>query len=281
MKLIDFNKSKNLKDLLDEMGAGLKPMESKNKWEETKLEELIKGGTIEIRDLSYLDTAKDGTLEYQGKKVIAYIRDQYSYYRNNEKGYKYHLSHCSTLEKAGAQNRNSRYLISLRTDGKFEVNKMGSNNSTESVLIPMKVCKNCLSKLDYKGYKINKEQIFNEFSLSEFFELYKHSEIKESEYKNVLTAKPNLYSKEWKKISNEMRFERGYICDECKIDMSAKENRKYCHVHHIDADKTNNDPNNLEVLCLECHNKKPMHNMSHTPDYSAFLIKKGFMSKRY
>jgi hypothetical protein len=70
------------------MGAELKPMESKNKWEETKLEELIKGGTIEIKDLSYLDTAKDGTLEYQGEKVIAYIRDQYSYYRNIRMVYK-------------------------------------------------------------------------------------------------------------------------------------------------------------------------------------------------
>ena len=41
-------------------------------------------------------------------------------------------------------------------------------------------------------------------------------------------------------------FEHGRACCVCGSNV-------YLQIHHIDNDPTNHDPDNLAVLCLECH----------------------------
>ena len=97
MKLINFYNSKQLNSLLEQMGAELKRIETPSSWEgidDSKLAELLKTGEVEI-ELDEIKT-KDGVFEYKGRKVIVYIRDQYSKYYS--RGYKFHFTICCILE---------------------------------------------------------------------------------------------------------------------------------------------------------------------------------------
>ena len=52
--------------------------------------------------------------------------------------------------------------------------------------------------------------------------------------------------------------EAGYECSECKWDKINKFTNKHpLEIDHIDGDSTNNKPENLRVLCPNCHSLTP------------------------
>ena len=56
--------------------------------------------------------------------------------------------------------------------------------------------------------------------------------------------------------------------------MSEKKHQKYCHTHHVDGDKSNNSSSNLQVLCIGCHAKQPVHaHVKNNPDYRKFMAR--------
>ncbi len=279
MKLINFYNSKQLNSLLEQMGAELKRIKTPNSWEginDSKLDELRKTGEIEI-ELDEIKT-KDGVFEYKGRKVIVYIRDQY--FKYHSKGYKFHLTKCNTISTAFRNRRNSRYVVSLRTDGQFKINLFEDNVIVEKDLIePMNVCKNCLEKIDYKKYKARpyhiKSKIYENFDLAEYFNQFKRSNLNTGLFRNANNAPLNIYSKNFKLKSKTIREKKKYKCQNCGIDLSKLEHRKYAHVHHRDGDKSNDNPTNLEVLCIECHSNQPGHErLKYNSDYKDFTMKK-------
>ncbi|WP_392347589.1 HNH endonuclease signature motif containing protein [uncultured Polaribacter sp.] len=280
MKLINFYSSKRLNSLLEEMGAELKKIKSTNAWDnitDSKLAELLKKGEVEVSVDEIL--TKDGVFEYKGRKVIVYIRDQYAKYHT--RGYKFHLTKCTAINNAFQNKRNSRYVVSLRTDGNFKINLLDDDQIVQKDLIePMKVCKYCLGQLDYKKYKsmFNKEKnkICNEFNLEEFFSMYNHiTNLNPNGYRSSTNAPLNIYNKGFKNISKSIRENKDFKCNDCGVDMSKKEHRKFSHVHHKDADKSNDNPANLEVLCIECHSNQPGHNrLKYSNDFRSFISKK-------
>jgi len=140
-----------------------------------------------------------------------------------------------------------------------------------------------LDKINYKDYKGNKEQskeekdlkkqiIFNEFNLNDFFSIYKSQDISTTNFRSSNNAPINNYPSNFKEISKKVRGMKNYTCENCGINLSKKEHQKFCHCHHKNADKSNNSLSNLEVLCIECHVKKPMHAyLKISPDYKDFL----------
>lgn len=278
MKLINFYNYKKLTSLLEKMGAELKTYHAPNDWQniDEKLDELLKVGEVEI-EVDKIDL-NDSVFEYKGQKVIVYIRDQYDKYYS--KGYKFHLTKCDTIKKAFETKRNSRYVISLRTDGYFRINLMDDGRIIEKDLIePLKVCKNCLKQINYNGYEsvnyADKKIIYENFSLSEYFEQFKSSNLNSSSFRSSENAPLNVYNINFKTTSQTIRQKRGYICSECNIDLSSKELRKFLHVHHINGDKSDDNPNNLQVLCIECHSNQPEHErLKHKLEYHQFLTLK-------
>lgn len=179
MKLPDFTKHKPLDELRIRMKADLVEWHSVH-WKDFDSEGLkerlksIEGVEVDIKDI---ETFEDGSFIYKGQKVLVYIRDQYYFPDTGNSGYKFHIAFCETLQEKTRKRKFSRYVASTRTDGLFKVNVYDFNANeyiTEDEIIEMKVCKNCLQELDYKGYKFaSKSQrlkIYNEFSLSEFFQ---------------------------------------------------------------------------------------------------------------
>jgi hypothetical protein len=64
--------------------------------------------------------------------------------------------------------------------------------------------------------------------------------------------------KDWSQYSKHQNFkhhlieDRGHACQSCK-QTTWMDNRIPLEVHHIDGDRTNNDYENLELLCPNCH----------------------------
>lgn len=54
------------------------------------------------------------------------------------------------------------------------------------------------------------------------------------------------------KLKNKLIKERGNACQECKIELWLDKPIKL-ELHHIDGNRANNDPNNLILLCPNCH----------------------------
>ena len=66
----------------------------------------------------------------------------------------------------------------------------------------------------------------------------------------------NKYEK-FEGISSTYRRSKKYCCEDCGVDLSF--NQDLCVAHHINGCHFDVRPENIRVLCKECHKKKPYH----------------------
>lgn len=226
--------------------------------------QLSEGLEIDLSDIKI----EDGLLSYQGRQVLLYIKD-HSYskgaslakfdetVKSPERGNRFHISDCSTIKEMRLANRFERYVATNNVSGFFEIEASNSYGQNRTAKVALKVCKNCLRNLNYKGYKSGgiKSAVFKDFSLDEFF----------SEYSSCFAYMPKAwaentkvgYTRDWQEISKATREKAGYICSRCSIDLS--KNKNLCHVHHVNGVKNDNNASNLKVLCIDCHRRQHNH----------------------
>lgn len=145
----------------------------------------------------------------------------------------------------------------------------------------MRVCKICLSQLDYKGYSGSnpdkKQSIYENFDIKEFFDQYRNFRGKTPK-RDEFDFELNIYPSNWDYISQNYRDKVGWKCEECSVDLSDPDLRKYLDVHHKDGNKANNNESNLVALCVKCHSNKPFHGrMKLEPRYKEFQIKRSLI----
>lgn len=190
MKLIDFDDMPEMNDLLKTMGAKRVYWVIDNVWnaiDDDKLSEILAAGEVEV-SIDEIDDIEviDGVFLYKGQRVIVYIRDQvYKYY---EQGYKFHFTKCNTISDAFINKRDTRYVLSMRTDGYFSINLMDDGEVVQRGLVePLRVCRNCLRSVNYQGYSTagreRKDQIYEEFELEEYFKKYKRDNLKREDFR--------------------------------------------------------------------------------------------------
>jgi hypothetical protein len=149
---------------------------------------------------------------------------------------------------------------------------------TRTISAKLNVCKNCLALLRWKDYSPNasatiKNTIVGEFILSEFFEKYPKDLISNIPTHTVDTAPLNDYSEDWGLLAAKLKLQRGYTCESCGLKLIGTD-KKFLHGHHKDGQKSNNNPSNIEILCLGCHAKEPMHShMKNSLQYKEFTEK--------
>ncbi|EEX38487.1 Uncharacterised protein [Vibrio metschnikovii] len=203
--------------------------------------ELEKGKDVELKDIE----VESGLLSYKGRHVTLYIKA-------NGTSARFHVSDCSTLQGMRANGRFERYVVTNNITGEFLV-----DTSFGETKARLKVCQNCLRKLNYKGCNTTSKisTVVQSFDMAEFFSTYSsffpHMPSRQAE-----TAKSG-YTADWPKISSHYRAEKNFDCEECKVNM--RSNRALLHVHHINGVKSDNRVINLKSLCIDCHSKQPMH----------------------
>jgi len=250
-----------LQQAVSDMGAPLVDFEVKQKisaWSPLDIE-LHAGKEINIEEIDFTS----GLLSYQSTQVLLYIQDQGGRIDdvliNGENGKKFHISDCRTLHEMRAKGRFDRYVVTNRLDGEFYVSgKDWSTGKEGEGYANLKVCKNCLNNLNYKGHQQggSKGEIFQSFDLKEFFATYSSFFKHHPKYK-AGPAAIDGYSKNWKQISDRYKSKQSFVCEQCNVDLSGQ--KQLLHTHHVNGVKRDNDSSNLRALCADCHRKQNFH----------------------
>lgn len=260
MKLpTDFSK---LDDLLKRIGVPFQPFVS------PEIEELITstGLPVESDDVK---VALNGTLEYQGRKVVLYIRDVRGHLP------KYHVVDCRTLKDMRSIGKYKRYVVTRRTDGEFILNFADNLSRENPETYRLDICKNCL------WLELNLKYVYtpDAFPLVDWFDAVDpgyEPPPTDGIYGPITTAvtgPPSNYPPDWNLRSFQCRDKAGWKCEECSIDL--KPARKFLHAHHLRGTRYN-QPEDLKALCVGCHAEQPNHaQMKSLPYYLEFMDQYG------
>lgn len=242
---------------------GLKINEYGFKLDPIKIEQLKSGRDVDI-SIEELDFTEEDPILRVGKvNVVLYVRDQYHPAKNE---YKYHIAWCETLEQRKKDKKIDRYVITRKNDENFNVNIIDAHTHKliqENGTAKMRICRGCLKRLNYKGYKkagnnySKKDSIYKDFSIESFLENDKRKKTyipKNLDLYTDLTQPKNLYPSNWKDISRAYRRKVGWKCEKCKKDFS--KNKQNLTVHHINSSKYDVSDKNLIALCEDCHQKE-------------------------
>lgn len=274
-KLPNFLSWPSLDNLRKKMGAPLTSGFSLEKIspDNSLIEKLLIGIEINIDEVKVHD---DGTLHYNNKRILLYIRD-ISSIAGKERMPKYHLANCQILDKMRRNSRFDRYVVANRDTGDFQVNIIG--NSKESRTERLNVCQSCLDRIHWHGFSMQSMSSserwgrVTDFSLTDFFKEYPRDLIGTKPSHTSLTAPLNDYSQNWAKLSKEIRQKRGHQCESCKESFS-QDDLRFLHVHHRNGLKNDNRNVNLAVLCIACHAQQPEHgHIKAHPDYKLFMTR--------
>ncbi|MGF1901102.1 HNH endonuclease [Aliivibrio sifiae] len=203
--------------------------------------ELASGKDVELKDVDI----ESGLLSYKGRHVTLYIKA-------NGPSARFHVADCSTLKSMRANGRFERYVVTNDTSGEFLVSSGYGETKAK-----LKVCQNCLKQLNYKGCKTGESiyPIVQQFDMKEFFTTYS-SFFPHMPSRSAETAKTD-YTEDWAKISSHYRVEKNFTCEECNVEL--RSHRMLLHVHHVSGVRSDNRPNNLKALCIDCHSKQYNH----------------------
>lgn len=255
-----------LEALVQKMGAKPIPWSSgSDRLESPGFAEKLRKG-IEIPLGVVRPDPNTGVLIYSNEVVLLYIMDTHND-RNTllngpENAKRFHVADCQTLKKMRAEGRAERYVVTNNTSGEFNVVALDrQTNKREKIKAELKVCKQCLSHLNYKSYKTNiseKGKIWRNFSIAEFLEKYQPHFIHRPKHTDE-TAPIQGYTTDWPEISKKYRELRQWYCEECWVNLSSDKNLLHCH--HLNGQTADNSNNNLKSLCKLCHSKVSGHNM--------------------
>ena len=251
-----------LQKLVTRMGASpsswrLPPYETRQeRIEKEQLRQELQQGK-EVHNLDEVEPHGE-LLTHKGEQVVLYIKDtrqgKYTLLHYPEEARRFHVADCRTIKEMRSKGRFERYVVTTRQDGKFLVEAADSDEEFEA---PLRVCKNCLTHLDWKGYaRSRSDKVWKGFSLRDFFAECTTFFPSKPRYTDR-TAPPGGYTRNWSRLSDAIKRKRGWRCDECSVNLS--HHRRLLHGHHKNGVTSNNRQENIAVLCLLCHSEQPYH----------------------
>ena len=214
-------------------------------------------------DMSMIDT-ENGLISYEGRQVLLYIQDHgrnvQDALEDGSKGRKFHVAYCRTLEDMHIKGRYERYVATNDLSGSFYITGVHWERGTSiEGTTSLRVCKNCLMKLNYQGYRHDRVKVFSAFDLEIFFDTYS------SLFPHLPMRRAGEfdahYTRDWGEIAARHKTWISFTCENCSVDLT--NHGHLLHVHHVDGVKTNNLRPNLKALCADCHRKQPHHGRMH------------------
>ncbi|MCQ6261950.1 HNH endonuclease [Alcanivorax sp. MM125-6] len=226
---------------------------------EIEIDDQLKRGLTDI-DLDEIESVA-GLLSYKGRQILLYIPDQGRAIRevleDPEQGRRFHVAECRTIETMRREGRFERFTITTDLSGTFNISGWDAYSGLVKGNAELKVCRNCLSFLNYKGYRIERswrQKIAHMFSIDVFFKTYS---TQFRHLPNKDTDRSSGYAKNWDQISRRFRADKNWTCEICSVGL--EEYPRLLHTHHRDGNKRNNALDNLQALCVDCHRKQYMH----------------------
>lgn len=196
------------------------------------------------------------------KKAVIHIVDISSW--RAEWGYpRFHIYSCEKIKEMQQMKKHHRYRASSRKDGKFYIIKESEKGDKA-----LSICSFCLQKYNAQ---YDCKETKQTFPLKNYIE----HPINHSRFSNIPLDDctiPNTYVPDWPTISKKIKERAKYICSLCDKDFSHPECQLFLDTHHVNSNKKDNTPENLQVLCIQCHSEQ--HNHSHiktTDRYRKYL----------
>lgn len=118
----------------------------------------------------------ESVLRYKGEVVVLYIKNQGAAGGSDVSQFKFHVADCRTLHRMRAAGRGERYVVSNRDDGLFPVSGSAGPH-VAARLLKMTVCRDCLSSLDWDGYRTSADAYRSgpaSFDIRAFFATYRN-----------------------------------------------------------------------------------------------------------
>ena len=247
-----------------------KENETEIKEKEKIIAKLKKG--IEIEESDFKDNVKniDGFLWHKNNLILVYIRDNV-YKKKNitiireypDKASKFHIYWCITIRNMVKNKRfNSRYVMTRRDDGLFPIetnDEYGIDVGTYTE--KLNVCRYCLGESNYHGYERSlpedqKAKHVADFNIKEFFEeVGNRRRYEEEPTKTTESERTSYYSNNNADVAKNLKEKKQYKCEDCKVFLGTHGHKQYLHMHHLNLDKSDNNPFNLKILCVNCHMK--------------------------
>jgi 5-methylcytosine-specific restriction endonuclease McrA len=265
MKLPNFFKSPELNRLKAQMGipesvyGSLDFDVGPGRLTELELSRLFSPAGLEVTidDVQFLD---DGTLAYKNTRVLLYIRDVSDQGRGISMP-RFHVSRCSTLEQMISNKRFNRYVIQANPNRQFDM-KIIRSKKVEEQRAELDVCQNCLTLLQFNGFRSDlpsqiRRRHVAAFNLEDFFAQFPRSLHERLPDFNSDNAPLDDYTRDFPDLSVRTKAAHGWICSKCRVCLGTPHLRRFLHVHHINGRKSENNRDNLRVLCIACHAEEP------------------------
>ncbi len=203
-------------------------------------------------------------LVLNGRPVLAYIRDHsfveapYSPKNCN----KVHFSVCKTIYDMKLKGRfKSRYRATHSVSNMYKIDVAKKGHKSNELEINLYPCQHCLALLEYQGFDITDPKNEKRVALMAFDAEQAHKilqdrlEVHRQEFLQLRPATIGTgYPIHWPAISYSFRHEKGFRCEICGVQGS-----KITDTHHMNGDKSDVEPENLQCLCKLCHSEKHSH----------------------
>lgn len=118
----------------------------------------------------------DSTLALKNSRALAYIPNE-NWYRQRREYPSYHLAWCAELESIRQEHPNEELMLTTRLSDDFELMKLRGEGELSMDNHGFVVCKQCLHKLRYKDFDLNRkrgysQKVLSDFRLQEFYKIY-------------------------------------------------------------------------------------------------------------
>lgn len=155
---------------------------------------------------------------------------------------RFHICRCLTIEQFITAGMFRDHYVRANSD---PVPVRNIDNGYEETMVDgLPLCRNCLDVIG--GY--------GQISSSQFVELLKQAQGNED---NPEVQEVDIfgYTKDWEQISKVYKDAHDYTCEICGLKIDDPFDRQYIHCHHKNANKLNNNEENLQCLCIRCHSQ--------------------------